>query len=55
MTKFKYDYELFNSKKFFAIHWFRLIDNLFPFISIDRNMIKFNFFANLIVKILLKV
>lgn len=47
VTKFKYDYETFNRNKFLAIHWFRLIDNLYPFISIDGNIIKFNFFENL--------
>jgi hypothetical protein len=48
LSKFKYDIQSINTNKYFASHWFRLIDNLFPFVSTDRHIIQFVFFEKLI-------
>ena len=47
LSKFKYDYQNLNTNIFFAVHWFRLIDNMFPFVSFDGSNINFDFFKNI--------
>ncbi len=38
---------MFNTNKYIAIHWFRLVDNLFPFVSVDGLTIQFVFFEKI--------
>ena len=47
LNNFSYKFANNSSNKYYAFHWFRLIDNLFPFVSLEKYRIEFIFFEKI--------